>query len=595
MRKGKSLKSSTKTKYKKKIVIEDTDLNVIIAIPISQDEKMRKEVPQNISSVPRPVGKPDEERIDEVLSHDATEKLVSGQKETLELYLIKLFKESPTEISCDISKDVIIPFQPSPLDHISPVKHSFRRLTEITSLNVKKDIYLKLDIINNIKSIQESIPSIRFEEPELVKMLNIEKLINTKIEFSTRALGFITPPRTIFCQPYSIRPKEVYKEVGAKTSELLALVSSIKSVQAGNLIEQEDVLKRVFGTTLFKMIIDRPFLILAKKPRNEKFEYIEFLKRILRELYRIYASGLPNPFDLRTEFRDVKPSIRASKHIYVIDLKEANINENDLKYLTDRLRELYSQSLGFLIFYGDNEELNKIKDLWKPAFPQAEFIGKIQQPIEISIREDLKVYNLVNLMWGKVLDYQKIEETYDLDSWVVISEERFYKKIWEIVSDIRTIIKVEPSKKDDERLDGESLLHYGTKAFVVRYLIDHENIPDYNIFTEYSVGDIIPDIFVRQHPKHGDLVIEIETLYGTTIPLLKLRKTIDSRLSKGLRLWIVIPNPQLLLFLSDIAKLRHVYQDKYPDSIEFFTLDIYSQKLIPLPEIMKRIKSIINA
>ena len=110
----------------------------------------------------------------------------------------------------------------------------------------------------------------------------------------------------------------------------------------------------------------------------------------------------------------------------------------------------------------------------------------------------------------------------------------------------------------------------------------HQNIKDLDTLVA----------FVKQHPKYGDLAIEIETLYGTGLPLLKLRKTIESRISKGLKLWIIIPNPQLILFLKDIAKLGNIYRKKYPEHIKIFTLDIYSLKLIPLQEIIKKINTI---
>ena len=194
-------------------------------------------------------------------------------------------------------------------------------------------------------------------------------------------------------------------------------------------------------------------------------------------------------------------------------------------------------------------------------------------------------------MWGKIIDFEHIEEDIDLDTYTVMLEEEFYRKITELATDPKSIVRVEPSRRDEEKLGGESILHYGIKAFVVRYLIEQENIPEYNIFTEYEIGDIIVDVFVK-HPEYGDLAIEVETLYGTGLPLLKLRRTIDSRLSKGLKLWIVIPNTQFILFLKDLVQLRNIYREKFLDSIEFFTLDIYSCKLIPLPQLIKRLKQI---
>jgi len=68
-----------------------------------------------------------------------------------------------------------------------------------------------------------------------------------------------------------------------------------------------------------------------------------------------------------------------------------------VKYITDRLRELYSQGLGFLVFYGSKESLDNIKSLrtgntplWYRTIPGGRFFGKVLQPVEISVWEDPK-------------------------------------------------------------------------------------------------------------------------------------------------------------------------------------------------------------
>ncbi len=567
-----------KTKYRKKTVIKDQDLNVVIFIPIS----------------------PDEEHREETLAHTSVEETTFEKEKVLELHLVKPLIETPIEIGFNIDKDVIIPSQASPFNYVFLIKYNPKHSTKVAFLDVEKSIHPTLVTISSmIKDILKNVPFMEFIKPELIKKYDVEKSINTEVVPSTRVLNYIVHPRLTFRQPYNIKHRDMDKEITVKTSESLSFISSVEPSHIGTLIEQKDVLERFFNLALSRMIIDRPLLIFAKKPKNERFEYIELLKRLLRELYRVYVGGLPNPADLRTSFEEVKLDVKAGKYIYVVDVDEVFSDEIEgdiTRYIVDRLRELYSQGLGFLIFYGSKESLDNIKSLrirntslWYRTIPSGRFFGKVLQPVEISVWEDPKTYNLANLVWGKVLDFEHIEENVDLDSYAVMLEEEFYRRIMELASDPNMIIKVEPSKRDKEKLDGETLLHYGIKAFVVKYLVEHENIPVHNIFTEYGIGNIVLDVFVK-HPKHGDLAIEVETLYGTVLPLLKLRKTIDSRLSKGLKLWIVIPNIQFILFLRDLAILRSIYRKKYLDSIEFFTLDIYSQKLIPFSEIIEKLR-----
>ncbi len=583
MREKALLTPKLKTKYKRKTVIKDQDLSVVIHIPISSDTEYREEEALQTS----------------------VEEAISEEKRILELHLVRPLVHTPKDVVPSIDRNIIIPLQVTPFNYVFLIKYIPKRLTKVSSLDIERNIHPTLTTISNtIEEIQKNVPVVDFEDPELINTYSIEKSINVEVKPSSNALNYIMNPRLVFRQPYSIKHKDIDKEITVKTSELIGAADSTKAMGKEVSIEQEDVIEYFLKTMLplSKMVMDRPFLILAEKPQNKMFDYIELLKRLLRELYRVYVGGLPSPTDLRTDFEEVKLDVRAGKHIYVIDVDEVFGEEAKdkeyVKYVIDRLRELYSQSLGFLVLYGSKNILEKIKEiLWSKYvsidFPKIKFLGKIQQPIEISVQEDHKIYKLVNLLWGRVLNFEEVSENIDLDSYSVMLEDEFYRKIRDLALSPETVIKVEPSKRDEEGLGGESLLHYGIKAFAVKYLIEHEEIPEYNVFTEHEVGDIIVDVFTK-HPVHGDLAIEVETLYGTVLPLLKLRKTIESRLSKGLKLWIIIPNPQFMLFIRDIARLRSIYRKKYLDSIEFFVLDVYSKKLVPFSEFVKRVKTLLE-
>ncbi len=97
-----------------------------------------------------------------------------------------------------------------------------------------------------------------------------------------------------------------------------------------------------------------PVFIIAQRPSNDDLSYIEFLKRILREIYRVLKGGLPKPTDVTRSIGFFKYNIRAESSIYVIDvdyLIEHRLTEN-LEEVKERIRELYSQGLGFIVFYG---------------------------------------------------------------------------------------------------------------------------------------------------------------------------------------------------------------------------------------------------
>ncbi len=365
--------------------------------------------------------------------------------------------------------------------------------------------------------------------------------------------------------------------------------TAISTTENFSLEDFNDPIDDLFGSAGFKLLSERPIIILAEKPNDKSVEYIEFLKRILREIYRTRARGLPTPAHTSTTFDEIKLDIKAGKSIYVIDVDNVKIEgQNNRKHLIDRIKELYSQNFGFIVLYGSESNLKEIKGLW---MPDVRGFSRLPKYVEVKIKDRDSALIFANLFWGIVEPV--LDEPVNLDEYILKLEEEFYGNIEKIADDLKSILIVEPSKEDEEGIEGESIVHYGIKAFIVKYLTETEKIPIENIQTEFELGDAIIDVFVR-HPKYGDIAIEVETLYGTTLPLLKLRKRIESRLKKGLKTWIVIPNTQFMIYLKEISALLSFYQRRYRGLIEFLTLDIKSNKLVSFKDIIKLIRSAIS-
>ncbi|RLF22512.1 MAG: hypothetical protein DRN15_08730 [Thermoprotei archaeon] len=554
-------------RYRRKPVIRDRNVIVSVLIPVDVREVSREEL-----------------------------KLEAKGVVFLDVPLIEpTFEKEIKKIEVVTKKEVTVPSIEYTLKLVSVVKYTSKAFQEVKIKDIVKEISqittLTRELVNHIL---ENIPTLEFSVAENVEMKALEKGIVSHVRPVSELLNYVSKLRITFHTPRTISAKELSREIIAKMSRVV-FPSLTKG--AYKIPEGLDPLYHTFSSPLSR-ILNMPLLILAEPPSNFVYEYMEFLKRVLREIYRVRLGGLPNPLEVSIGFDEIKFDIRASKAISIVRIDDIidktrrkeregeELREEIFHTLSDRIKELYSQNLGFLVVYG-----REVEKLLKVELPKAPRL------LRVKIVEDESIFKLCNLMWGLVHEYCKVpierlkEKGLNLDAYVVELERRFYDELEKLLSDIRLVLSVEPSKRDEERIGGESLLHYATKVFIVKYLLDQEKIPPENIFTEYEIGDLVIDVFVN-HPKHGELAIEVETLYGTGIPVLKLRRTIETRLTKGLKLWIVIPNPQLTIFLRDIMQLYELYKRKYPDRLNFFTLDVKSKKLVSLEDFVKCIREL---
>ena len=79
--------------------------------------------------------------------------------------------------------------------------------------------------------------------------------------------------------------------------------------------------------------------------------------------------------------------------------------------------------------------------------------------------------------------------------------------------------------------------------------------------------------------RRSELVVEVETLYGTVVH--KLVETMER--TGGRRMWIVVPNPQAVIYLPLLLRTRREPRRKY--DVEFYTLDVTSRGLVRLTDV----------
>ena len=220
-------------------------------------------------------------------------------------------------------------------------------------------------------------------------------------------------------------------------------------------------LEEVYSEPLLRLgvvISERPVVIVA---RPAGFGYVEFLKRVLREIYRVRSGGLPEPKHVSTpeDLGLLLPvDVGAGKRLFVLDLSQGRAQEPKaedllevLDRLRDRLRELFSQEFGFFVIYGDVKKLNN----WERALTEAApgYASVVPSPVEVSMRPGhLPFYVLLaNAMWGRisdpVLDYKRLGFR-EFDEFVVWLEDEYWRRLGEVSFEV--LYKTKPSAGERE-------------------------------------------------------------------------------------------------------------------------------------------------
>jgi hypothetical protein len=351
-------------------------------------------------------------------------------------------------------------------------------------------------------------------------------------------------------------------------------------------------LEEVYSEPLLRLgvvISERPVVIVA---RPTSFGYIEFLKRVLREIYRVRSGGLPEPKHVSTpeDLRLLLPvDVGAGKRLFVLDLSRGRAQESKaedrlevLDRLRDRLRELFSQEFGFFVIYGDVKDLG----IWERALTEAArgYASVVPSPVEVSIRPERLLFYvlLANAMWGRisdpVLDYKRLGFC-DFDEFVVWLEDEYWRRLGEVSFEV--LYRTRPSAGERE-----SELHYLAKAFVVRHLAERVGLTC--VETEKEVGVAVFDVVVTCGDLQG-LVVEVETLYGTGTVVHKLVETVKRaggetvERAGGRKMWIVVPNPQAVIYLPLLLRTRRELRKEH--DVEFYTLDVTSRGLVRLTDV----------
>jgi len=483
----------------------------------------------------------------------------------------------------------------------------------LPEISVKTDFDKSLPEMSPVRATHY-IPELSVEEtPKLTIRSEFETAIHIDLPMRSR-----DAEQTAGEIPDEASKKDV-EEI--TTKETLAVAEST-SGELENLFDF--IIKPSYGR-FSELSPDRPIVLLL--PKFEDDSYSATLQIICREIFREIVGGFPEARRISEEEKDKFEDLRAENRIEFVDESATKYFKSDLdrfksarewpNYLDwnkirNRLNELYAQGFGFIIFHVPEDLINdfekKIKEISGDLEPliirvmpkivgNHVFKGFIGMKIDSERAKDIK-RKISSAVWGFVVPRgdEKWERGETFDNFFGACERAFYEKLRKIGE---SDIKVKGNGKE-KRIpvdvivnsgENESRLHFYMKVFVVKYLIEKLGYSKDNIKTEEDarIDDIIPDIRAGR-----DIVIEIETLYGTGRPLSKITDTIKKYKGKNVELWIVVKNFDAVLYYKDLMKRAKSVKEEFGIDVKFFTLDVERLELVSLEDLKKYIKSVIK-
>ena len=376
-------------------------------------------------------------------------------------------------------------------------------------------------------------------------------------------------------------------------------------------IPKPDFVDFVFGVSNSKISSKGPKVVLYKE--LDKDSTIGSFETLCIKIYREKVGGNPRiqPIKKFDEFNigEIEKWVEANKRIVMIDLdsdkkqfhswfKEGNLRET--------LRRDIIGDVGFIIFKTRDE---KLYEDCKKVLENLE--KEIEHPLNIvyakpNLLSFEKKKELSSLVWGNLklelpqvsIEEEKVERPYGNtldDIFNKHSKSLFEKRLEKLEKEDGGIYVYATEQHEGE----ESSEHLQMKWFIVKLLSKEKKLKGFIkikkiIKTEEEYEGVIPDIRV------DNSVYEVETLFAEDregkVPKKKIENTIIKYENTSIKeINIILDNLTFLRHLGDLIEIGKVLKEWkriYGKKINFYTIDIQNDKLLPLGEVIKKIKSL---
>lgn len=395
------------------------------------------------------------------------------------------------------------------------------------------------------------------------------------------------------------------------------ITPQVEKEESSDTLEKEelDLFGEFFDTDLKGFPIglgteDPVVLILSK---TEDDDYSAMLQIMCRELYRELIKGLPRPKRITEEKIEEETDV-SDRIIFVDDNKSKELGLGKIStfkdvnwiYLGKKLQEFFSRYFGFYIFEIPSDKMKEFKrklekytknlrpriiQIFPVLLGKGLYLEFAEEGIkEISDLVELK-RKICSIIWGFVTPKgdDRWEQGDTFDNFFTSCENEYKNRLRNL--EIQKI-KVEGKEISVPNLvksvRPESDIHFQTKIFIVKYLYEIEKYSKDSVRTEQKIDveDNYPDVQV------GNVVFEVETLYNSERPRIKIAEKVKNYKNKGKKVIIVLKNVDAFLYYKHLIELEEELKEEENIDVEFKTLNLKDNILVHIKEIGKLFRSL---
>jgi hypothetical protein len=340
--------------------------------------------------------------------------------------------------------------------------------------------------------------------------------------------------------------------------------------------------------------------VIIVLPEEEHLWYLFWIA--CREVYREARGSYPEPAILLDEGCEqwLKFSGSLSGKIAVLSGRELE-KESNRNLFRRRLREAFSQGLGYLIVIAKDVEKTKelIEDLCRPYEPMMIAVRTIQNPelakilaralsegFGISYRDLCRTEGLKDKI--TVISEKGLQTFPQLD--VIVSRaDRIYRDFLNEILSSKYLAHVRRDVGERESED-----HIAMKILAIKHICEKLNLKPEEIECTCRIGgaerEVVSDVYV----KGKALAVECETEFGTApAPMLKIFESVRKYSGTPVNeIWVVIRNWSAILHLGDLLWAESVLREelkKENKKVKFFVPDVYRQSLKPFSSVVRAI------
>jgi hypothetical protein len=410
-----------------------------------------------------------------------------------------------------------------------------------------------------------------------------------------------TPEEPGLLQPKMAKDEEKVIENKTGTEEASGASGSLGSTEEVELFEELFKNPKV-NFTIGMFAGQQPVILLLSEPNDD--DHSSSLQLICKEIYHERAGGLPSPKIRGKGEAYIDEDLIAAKRIEFIENPFESIEPTKWDKIGNRLKEMYSQGFGFVIFHvppSCKDELKKelevlTQDLKPPIIElipitQSDMSLKLMLAGKPSLSDSdwsTARRTMAVSAWGFAIPKSDIDwqigKTFD--QLFAASYREFCQRMSRLLmSNIRKDQETVPAYMVTRRSPSEHDFHYAVKIFVTKYLVEKKNYPLEAIRTEEKEELGIPDIKIvgQLVGLKKDIAIEVETLYGTgSVPLKKISDTIQKYQGQNYEVWVILKNLDVLFFYGKLKTLQASAKKLWGVEVKFLTLDLANQELVKI-------------